>query len=160
MHPTATSFAASRPGQSWHANRWTFPITSVIAACFAGLVLMLGVAADAAAQFPFVPDEVLVELDADAPARTVDALQRQHRLRHLETQTVALTNTRIMRLRIPDGRPVANVVRALEARSGVRAQPNYVFRTDRAEVVPGAGGSDLRRCPSKGSRGTRGCSPF
>jgi Subtilase family len=76
----------------------------------------------------FVATEVLVALPSNLTPQALDALARRHRLTRLESQAIALTGTTFHRWQITDQRPVADVVRALEADSGVRAaQPNYRF---------------------------------
>jgi hypothetical protein len=76
----------------------------------------------------YVSDEVLVEVMGQPPGPAMDALAARHRLTFLQSHTVVLTNTTWFRWRIADDRPVAKVVRALEAERFIRsAQPNYLF---------------------------------
>jgi len=76
----------------------------------------------------FVADEVVIELANTVSERQIGALQRRHRLVRIESQAFSLSGTKLFRWRIPDNRPVAAVVRALERDTMVRsAQPNYLF---------------------------------
>jgi subtilisin family serine protease len=84
-----------------------------------------------------VPDEVVIAVTNTASERQVDALQARFRLTRLESQTFQLTNTRVFRWRIPDGRSVAAVVRALENdRLVAWTQPNYLFLAQQETVKP------------------------
>jgi Subtilase family/Fervidolysin N-terminal prodomain len=76
----------------------------------------------------FVAFEVLVALPSSLTQQALDTLARRHRLARLESQAIGLTSTTLHRWQITDQRSVADVVRALEADTGVRAaQPNYRF---------------------------------
>jgi Subtilase family len=76
----------------------------------------------------FVAFEVLVALPSNLTQQALDTLARRHRLARLESQAIGLTGTTLHRWQITDQRSVADVVRALEADTGVRAaQPNYRF---------------------------------
>jgi subtilisin family serine protease len=76
----------------------------------------------------FVATEVLVALPSNFTPQALDTLARRHRLVRLESQAIGLTGTTFHRWQIADQRSVADVVRALEADTGVRAaQPNYRF---------------------------------
>lgn len=80
-----------------------------------------------------VPDEVIVELAATASPRVFDQFLRRHRLVRIESQAFELPATTLYRMRIPDRRPVASVVRALEADPVVvGAQPNFLFALQEA----------------------------
>jgi subtilase family protein/fervidolysin-like protein len=82
-----------------------------------------------------VPDEVVIELSNSVSTQQIDALQRRFRLSRIESQTFQLSNTTLYRWRIPDGRSVATVVRALEGdRRVASAQPNYLFTLQQNEV--------------------------
>ncbi|MGE3871309.1 MAG: S8 family serine peptidase [Pseudorhodoplanes sp.] len=72
------------------------------------------------------PDEVLITVSQTFTEANANALSRRFRLTRVESQNFALTSTRMFRWRIPDGRSVPAVIRALESR-GFTAQPNYVF---------------------------------
>jgi hypothetical protein len=76
----------------------------------------------------FVAYEVLVALPSNLTQQALDTLARRHRLARLESQAIGLTGSTFHRWQITDQRSVADVVRALEADTGVRAaQPNYRF---------------------------------
>jgi hypothetical protein len=76
----------------------------------------------------FVAFEVLVGLPSNLTQQALNTLARRHRLVRLESQAIGLTNTTLHRWQISDQRSVADVVRALEADTGVRAaQPNYRY---------------------------------
>ena len=76
----------------------------------------------------FVPDEVMVRLPSNLSAAALDALAQRHGLTRLESERIALTGTTFHRWRISGGRSVSDIIRALEAETGVSAaQPNYRF---------------------------------
>jgi len=76
----------------------------------------------------FVASEVLVALPSNFTPQALDALARRHRLVRVESQAIGLTGTTFHRWQITDQRSVADIIRALEADTGVRAaQPNYRF---------------------------------
>jgi hypothetical protein len=88
----------------------------------------------------FVKNEVVLEVAGSFPPAVMTQLLARHRLARLEQQTLALTGTTMLRVRITDGRPVRDVLRGLAAemqllRSG---QPNYLFTASQA--APSAGG--------------------
>ena len=83
-----------------------------------------------------VPDEVVIELSNAVSQQRIEALQRRHRLTWIESQTVQLTGTTLLRWRISGNRSVASVVRALEA-DNVVAQPNFVFDTKQGAPAEG-----------------------
>jgi subtilisin family serine protease len=72
----------------------------------------------------FPQNEVLVEIRGNPTSQTVDALLRRNRLELLDRLTLRVTNSTILRLRIPNGRSVAATIRALGART---SQPNYQY---------------------------------
>ncbi|MBV9955488.1 MAG: S8 family serine peptidase [Pseudolabrys sp.] len=75
-----------------------------------------------------VPDEVVIELPNTTSAQAVSALEQRHNLTRLQSQPMQLAGTTFYRWRIPDGRSVSTVVRALENDGTVSsAQPNYLF---------------------------------
>lgn len=81
-----------------------------------------------AGEHRLLPDEVVIEVANSLSTAQIDALQRRHRLTRIERQRFALSGTTLFRWRIPDGRSVASVVRALERDAAViSAQPNYLF---------------------------------
>src|SRR6185436_9530415 len=76
----------------------------------------------------FVTNEVLLNVSAATSIPTLDAIARRNRLTRLETQDFTLTRRRFARLRINDGRPVATVIRSLQADGRILgAQPNYLY---------------------------------
>jgi len=76
----------------------------------------------------FVPNEVLLNVSAATSGPALDQLVRRHRLTRLEMQDFVLTRRRIARLRIDDGRPVASVIRSLQAEASILgAQANLLF---------------------------------
>src|SRR5947209_7274440 len=76
----------------------------------------------------FVTDEVLLNISAATSGPALDAIARRNRLTRLETQDFTLTRRRLARLRINDGRPVATVIRSLQADGRILgAQPNYLY---------------------------------
>jgi subtilisin family serine protease len=82
-----------------------------------------------------VPNEVLIELSGDPSPQVVDALANRHRLVRMESQNMGLSGTTYYRWRIPDGRSVSSVIRALEADpSIVSVQPNYVYNTQQSSA--------------------------
>src|SRR5690606_29601307 len=77
----------------------------------------------------FVPNEVVIGVASTTPQAQVTSLLRRNRLTEVERQSLQLSGTTMMRLRIPDRRSVASVVRTIGAdRIVVSAQPNYLFR--------------------------------
>ncbi len=87
----------------------------------------------------FAPDEVVVGLPSALSPQALDALARRHRLVRLEAASIGLTGTTFHRWRIADARSVSDVIRALEADSGVRAaQPNYRFTLQQGAATAGA----------------------
>ncbi len=84
----------------------------------------------------FVADEVMVRLPSNMSAAALDALAQRHGLTRLESERIALTGTTFHRWRISGGRSVPDIIRALEAETGVTAaQPNYRFTL--AQEQPG-----------------------
>ncbi len=76
----------------------------------------------------FVGGEVMLRLPSNLTEQALDALARRHGLTRLESQRVGLTGTTFHRWRIDSGREVPDVIRDLEAETGVSAaQPNYRF---------------------------------
>jgi subtilisin family serine protease len=84
-----------------------------------------------------IRDEVVVELANSVSAKAIEALQLRHRLTSVQSQPLPLLGTTIFRWRISDRRPVAAVVRALEADAVVAsAQPNYLFTLQQDAAKP------------------------
>jgi hypothetical protein len=88
-----------------------------------------------AGELRFVAYEVLVGLPSNLTQQAIDTLARRHRLVRLESQAIRLTGTTFHRWQISDRRSVADVVRALEADTSVRAaQPNYRFTLQQTQA--------------------------
>jgi hypothetical protein len=88
-----------------------------------------------AGELRFVAYEVLVGLPSNLTQQAIDTLARRHRLVRLESQAIGLTGTTFHRWQISDRRSVADVIRALEADTGVRAaQPNYRFTLQQTQA--------------------------
>jgi subtilisin family serine protease len=84
----------------------------------------------------FVPNEVLLNVSAATSGPALDQLVRRHRLTRLEMQDFALTRRRIARLRIDDGRPVASVIRSLQAEANILgAQANLLFTVQQSAAA-------------------------
>jgi hypothetical protein len=76
----------------------------------------------------YLPDEVVIEVANSVSAAQIDALQRRYRLTRVESHKFQLSGTTLFRWRIPGGRSVTSVARALEQDALVAAaQPNYLF---------------------------------
>jgi subtilisin family serine protease len=85
----------------------------------------------------YVPDEVVIELDGTPSKDQVEALAHRHSLSRIESRVFPLSSTTMYRWHIPDGRPVSDVVRELEADGSVRsAQPNYTYSTQATAPAP------------------------
>ena len=83
----------------------------------------------------FVATEVLVALPSNFTPQALDTLARRHRLVRVESQAIGLTGTTFHRWQISDQRSVADVVRALEGDTGVRAaQPNYRYTLQQTQA--------------------------
>jgi hypothetical protein len=77
-------------------------------------------------QGPYAPAEVLTQLAADVPDRTVAALARRLQLDPIAS--VSSGDVTVLRWKIPDRRSVPAVIRSLEAeRIVLAAQPNYLY---------------------------------
>ena len=76
----------------------------------------------------YVPDEIVLEIDSRLSPRAIEALARRHSLTHLDSRRFQLANAVVYRWRVLNGRPVPEVIRALDRDRQVRsAQPNYFF---------------------------------
>ena len=88
----------------------------------------------------FVQNEVLLNLSPGTSNFALDALARRHRLTRLELRDFAMTQRRLARLRINDGRAVASVIRSLQADARILgAQPNFLYSLEQG--ADAAGGS-------------------
>jgi hypothetical protein len=76
----------------------------------------------------FLTSEMVFHVPPNVSAQTVDALARRLNLSTVATHSFNLSGGTLFRFRINDGRPVGDVIRALEAENVGVAQPNYVFR--------------------------------
>jgi hypothetical protein len=76
----------------------------------------------------FVADEVMVRLPANLTTQAIENLARRLGLTRVESRRIALTGATFHRWRIPAGRSVPEIIRAIEAETGTgAAQPNYRF---------------------------------
>ncbi len=84
----------------------------------------------------FVPDEVLVTIDGDAAAAAQIAAANGLQVRSLRTSFLLATS--VVRLGIPDGRPVG-VVLAQVLRDGraTASEPNHIYTLQQAKPVSG-----------------------
>jgi hypothetical protein len=76
----------------------------------------------------FLTSEMVFHVPANVSTQTVDTLARRLGLSTLGSQSFNLSGGTLFRFRITDGRPVADVIRALESENIGVAQPNYVYR--------------------------------
>jgi hypothetical protein len=69
----------------------------------------------------------------------LDAIARRNRLTRLEAAGFHVTRRRLARLRINDGRPVATVIRSLQADARILgAQPNYLYAVQQGGAASAA----------------------
>jgi hypothetical protein len=107
----------------------------------AGRPVRKGFVLPTAGERRFVPNELVLDVP-NIPARTLDAIARRHRLTLVGSRSLALTGHTLYRWRIEDGRPVADVIRALAGEQRIAAaQPNFTFtlQQDQGRASPGAG---------------------
>ena len=76
----------------------------------------------------FLTSEMVLHVPANVSPQTVDTAVRRLGLSTVGSQSFNLSGGTLFRFRITDGRPVADVIRALESENIGVAQPNYVFR--------------------------------
>ena len=76
----------------------------------------------------FLTNEMVFQVPANVSAQTVDTVARRLNLSTVASQSFNLSGGTLFRFRITDGRPVADVIRALESENIGVAQPNYVFK--------------------------------
>ncbi len=76
----------------------------------------------------FVSNEMVFQVGANVSQQAVDNAARRLGLTTVGSQSFGLTGGTLLHFRVAQGRPVADVVRALEAENIGVAQPNYVFR--------------------------------
>jgi subtilisin family serine protease len=85
----------------------------------------------------FVRNEVLLNVASGTSVPAVDAIARRHRLTRLDLQSFDVTRRSLARLRINDGRPVATVIRSLQADARILgAQPNYLYALQQGAASP------------------------
>jgi hypothetical protein len=85
----------------------------------------------------FVPDEVLVEIEASVSPRTRAAIMRRLQLTQLEAQSFTLTGRTLTRLRIGGNRTVRQTLQRLALYRGIgAAQPNWLYRFGQAQAAP------------------------
>jgi subtilisin family serine protease len=97
----------------------------------------------------FVTNEVVLDVP-NLPGATLDAIARRHRLTLIGSRGLALTGHTIYRWRIDDGRPVADVIRALAAEQRISAaQPNFTFTLQQAHSPPGSEGDPAQYAVTK-----------
>jgi hypothetical protein len=91
-------------------------------------------------ELSYVRNEVLLTVAPGMEIAALNAMVRQHRLTHMESQDFALTGRKLFRGRIDDGRPVPLVIQTLKADPRIlAAQPNYLYALQEdapAEVKP------------------------
>lgn len=77
----------------------------------------------------FVPNEILLELNAGTPDSYLNVVARNLRLTRLETQTFTLTGRTLQRWRIDGGGSVVGTLRGLLPFGRISAaQPNFLYR--------------------------------
>ena len=95
-----------------------------------------------AGEVHLLPNEVVIEVANSVSARQIEALQRRHRLRRIQSQRFQLTGTTLFRWSIPDRRSVTTVVHALERDPSnivAHVQPNYLFAMQEDAARPAEG---------------------
>ena len=76
----------------------------------------------------FVRNEVLLSVPASTTSAALDTIARRNRLTRLDLREFAVTGRRLARMRINDGRGVANVIQSLQAEAAIAgAQANNLF---------------------------------
>jgi Subtilase family len=81
-----------------------------------------------AGELRFRSSEMVFHVDPNVSPQTVQAAARKLGLTTVDSQSFSLTGGTLVHFRIADGRPVPDVIRALEAEKIGIAQPNYVFQ--------------------------------
>jgi len=76
----------------------------------------------------FLTNEMVFHVPPSVSPQAVDTLARRLNLSTVATHSFSLSGGTLFRFRITDGRPVADVIHALESENIGVAQPNYVFR--------------------------------
>ena len=83
----------------------------------------------------FVTSEMVFHVPPNVSPQAVDALARRLNLSTVASQSFNLSGGTLFHFRITDGRPVADVIRALESENIGVAQPNYVFRLQQQDTA-------------------------
>jgi subtilisin family serine protease len=76
----------------------------------------------------FLTNEMVFHVPPNVSPQAVDTVARRLGLSTVASQSFNLSGGTLFRFRITDGRPVADVIRALESENIGVAQPNYVFK--------------------------------
>jgi subtilisin family serine protease len=76
----------------------------------------------------FRSSEMVFHVDSNVSPQAVAAAARKLGLTTVDSKSFSLTGGTLVHFRIADGRPVPDVIRALEAEKIGIAQPNYVFK--------------------------------
>lgn len=92
-----------------------------------------------AGEHRFVPNELVLHVGSTVSPERLEDASRKLGLTRLASQNVDLTGGRLIHFRAAPGRPVADVVRALEAEKIGIAQPNYVFKLQQVASLPSRG---------------------
>jgi hypothetical protein len=82
----------------------------------------------AAGETRFLTNEMVFHVPSSVSPQAVEGLARRLGLSTVASQSFNLSGGTLFRFRITDGRPVADVIRALESENIGVAQPNYVFK--------------------------------
>ena len=94
----------------------------------------------AAGERRLIPTEVVAEMAGPATPGAIAALALRNNLTLIDQLASQLTGTTLLLLRIPDQRPLAAVIGALQADAAVlSAQPNYLFALQDARPTGGDG---------------------
>jgi hypothetical protein len=91
----------------------------------------------------FVSTEMMLQVGGNVSRQRVEEVARRYGLTAVATQSSALTGGTLFQFRVPGGRGVADVVRALEAEKIGVAQPNYVYRLTQTENAGAPAQTDL-----------------
>jgi subtilisin family serine protease len=92
-----------------------------------------------AGEHRFVPNELVLHVGSTVSPERLEDASRKLGLTRLASQNVDLTGGTLIHFRAAPGRPVADVVRALEAEKIGIAQPNYVFKLQQVASLPSRG---------------------
>jgi subtilisin family serine protease len=83
----------------------------------------------------FLTNEMVFHVPPNVSPQAVDNLARRLNLSTVASQSFNLSGGTLFHFRITDGRPVADVIRALESENIGVAQPNYVFRLQQQDTA-------------------------